>query len=112
KDLSCTERSKMEVSTMKLSIGKKLGLAFGVVVVIMILAGSFSLLELNRSAAAFRDVSEHEMTAALAAFGIRANFDEMVWATKNILLRGKDREILSKEIERFHYKKDRLETMW
>jgi len=102
----------MEVSTMKLSIGKKLGLAFGVVVVIMILAGSFSLLELNRSAAAFRDVSEHEMTAALAAFGIRANFDEMVWATKNILLRGKDREILSKEIERFHYKKDRLETMW
>ena len=97
---------------MKLSIGKKLGLAFGVVVVIMILAGSFSLLELNRSAAAFRDVSEHEMTAALAAFGIRANFDEMVWATKNILLRGKDREILSKEIERFHYKKDRLETMW
>jgi len=78
----------------------------------MILAGSFSLFELNKSAAAFRDVSEHEMTAALAAFGIRANFDEMVWATKNILLRGKDRELFSKEIERFNYKKDRLETMW
>jgi methyl-accepting chemotaxis protein len=97
---------------MKLNIGKKLGLAFGVIVVIMILAGSFSLFQLNKSAAAFRDVSEHEMTAALAAFGLRANFDEMVWATKNILLRGKDREILSKELERFHYKKDRLETMW
>jgi len=36
----------------------------------------------------------------------------MVWATKNILLRGKDREIFAKEIERFNYKKDRLETMW
>jgi methyl-accepting chemotaxis protein len=97
---------------MKLNIGKKLGLAFGVVVVVMILAGSFALFQLNRSAAAFRDVSEHEMTAALAAFGIRANFDEMVWATKNILLRGKDREIFYKEIERFNYKKNRLETMW
>jgi CHASE3 domain sensor protein len=97
---------------MALNIGKKLGLAFGTIVVIMILAGSFSLFQLNKSAAAFRDVSQHEMTAALAAFGIRANFDEMVWATKNILLRGKDREIFSKEIERFNYKKNRLETMW
>jgi len=97
---------------MKPDISKKLGLAFGAVVAVMILAGSFSLFELNKSAAAFRDVSEHEMTAALAAFGIRANFDEMVWATKNILLRGKDRELFSKEIERFNYKKDRLETMW
>jgi CHASE3 domain sensor protein len=97
---------------MALNIGKKLGLAFGTIVVIMILAGSFSLFQLNKSAAAFRDVSEHEMTAALAAFGIRANFDEMVWATKNILLRGKDRKIFSKEIERFNYKRNRLETMW
>jgi methyl-accepting chemotaxis protein len=97
---------------MELNIGKKLGLAFGVIVVIMILAGGFSLFQLNKSAAAFRDVSQHEMTAALAAFGIRANFDEMVWSTKNILLRGKDREIFSKEIERFNYKKNRLETMW
>jgi methyl-accepting chemotaxis protein len=97
---------------MKLSIGKKLGLGFGVVVVIMILAGSFALYQLNKSAAAFRNVSEYEMTAALAAFGIRANFDEMVWATKNILLRGKDKKTLSKEIEIFNYKKDRLETMW
>ena len=97
---------------MQLNIGKKLGLAFGTIVVIMILAGSYSLFQLNKSAAAFRDVSDHEMTAALAAFGIRANFDEMVWATKNILLRGKDREIFSGEIERFNYKKDRLENMW
>jgi len=97
---------------MQPNIGKKLGLAFGTIVVIMILAGSFSLFQLNKSAAAFRDVSQHEMTAALAAFGIRANFDEMVWATKNILLRGKDREVFAKEIERFNYKKDRLETMW
>src|SRR4030042_7186090 len=97
---------------MKLNIGKKLGLGFGVVVVIMILAGSFALYQLNKSAAALRDVSEHEMTAALAAFGIRANFDEMVWATKNILLRGKDRKTISKEIERFNYKKNRLETKW
>lgn len=97
---------------MQLNIGKKLGLAFGTIVVIMILAGSYSLFQLNKSAAAFRDVSEHEMTAALAAFGIRANFDEMVWATKNILLRGKDREIFAGEIERFNYKKDRLENMW
>jgi CHASE3 domain sensor protein len=97
---------------MQPNIGKKLGLAFGTIVVVMILAGSFSLFQLNKSAAAFRNVSEHEMTAALAAFGIRANFDEMVWATKNILLRGKDREIFSKEIERFNYKKNRLETMW
>lgn len=97
---------------MQLDIRKKLGFAFGTIVVIMILAGSYSLFQLNKSAAAFRDVSEHEMTAALAAFGIRANFDEMVWATKNILLRGKDREIFSEEIERFNYKKDRLETVW
>ena len=97
---------------MKLNIGKKLGLGFGAVVVIMVLAGSFALYQLNKSAAAFRNVSEHEMTAALAAFGIRANFDEMVWATKNILLRGKDRETFSKEIAIFNYKKNRLETLW
>jgi CHASE3 domain sensor protein len=97
---------------MKLSIGKKLGLGFGTVVVIMVLAGGFSLNQLNKSAAAFRNVSEHEMTAALAAFGIRANFDEMVWATKNILLRGKDRETFSKEIAIFNDKKNRLETLW
>lgn len=97
---------------MQPNIGKKLGLAFGTIVVIMILAGSFSLFQLNKSAAAFRDVSQHEMTAALAAFGIRANYDEMVWATKNILLRGKDREVFSKEIETFNFKKNRLETMW
>jgi methyl-accepting chemotaxis protein len=97
---------------MALNIGKKLGLAFGVIVVIMILAGSFSLFQLSKSAAAFRDISQHEMTAALAAFGIRANFDEMVWATKNILLRGKDREVFAKEIETFNYKKNRLESMW
>jgi CHASE3 domain sensor protein len=97
---------------MKLSIGKKLGLGFGTVVIIMVLAGGFSLYQLNKSAAAFRNVSEHEMTAALAVFGIRANFDEMAWATKNILLRGKNREILSKEIEIFNDKKNRLETLW
>jgi methyl-accepting chemotaxis protein len=97
---------------MKLSIGKKLGLGFGLVVVIMVLAGGFALYQLNKSAAAYRAVSEHEMTAAIAAFGIRANFDEMVWATKNILLRGKDKETFYKEIEIFNYKKDRLETMW
>ena len=97
---------------MKLNIGKKLGLGFGVVVVIMVLAGSFALYQLNKSAAAFRNVSEHEMTAALAAFGIRANFDEMVWCTKNILLRGKDRETFSKEIAIFNEKKNRLETLW
>lgn len=97
---------------MKLNIGKKLGLGFGVVVVIMVLAGGFALYELNKSVAAYRDVSEHEMTAALAAFGIRANFDEMVWATKNILLRGKDQKILYEEIGVFNDKKNRLETMW
>jgi CHASE3 domain sensor protein len=33
---------------MKLNIGKKLGLAFGVVVVVMVLAGGFSLYQLNK----------------------------------------------------------------
>jgi len=97
---------------MKLNIGKKLGLAFGVIVVVMVLAGGFALYQLNKSSAALRDVSEHEMTAALAVCGIRANFDEMVWSTKNIILRGTDRETFSKEIETFNYKKNRLETMW
>jgi CHASE3 domain sensor protein len=97
---------------MKPDIGKKLGLAFGVIVVVMVLAGGFALYQLNKSSAALRDVSEHEMTAALAAFGIRANFDEMVWTTKNIILRGTDRETFSKEIETFNYKKNRLETIW
>lgn len=97
---------------MKLNIGKKLGLAFGVIVVVMVLTGGFALYQLNKSSAALRDVSEHEMTAALAVCGIRANFDEMLWATKNILLRGTDRETFSKEIETFNYKRNRLETMW
>jgi CHASE3 domain sensor protein len=97
---------------MTRNIGKKLGLGFGVVVVIMVLAGSFALYQLNKSSAALRDMSEHEMTASLAVFGIRANFDEMVWATKNILLRGTDRETFYKEIELFNYKKNRLETIW
>jgi len=35
-----------------------------------------------------------------------------VWATKNILLRGTDRETFYKEIETFNYKKNRLETVW
>jgi CHASE3 domain sensor protein len=97
---------------MKLNIGKKLGLGFGVVVVIMVLAGSFALYQLNKSSAALKDMSEHEMTASLAALGIRVNFDEMVWSTKNILLRGTDRETFYKEIEAFNYKKNRLETVW
>jgi CHASE3 domain sensor protein len=97
---------------MQLNIGKKLGLAFGVVVIVMVLAGGFALYQLNKSRAALRDVSEHEMTAALAVCGIRANFDEMLWATKNILLRGTNREAFSKEIETFNYKKNRLEAMW
>jgi methyl-accepting chemotaxis protein len=97
---------------MKLDIGKKLGLGFGVVVVVMILAGGFALYQLGKSSAALRDMSEHEMTAVLAAFGIRANFDEMVWSTKNILLRGTNRETFYKEIETFNYKKNRLETLW
>jgi CHASE3 domain sensor protein len=97
---------------MRVSMGKKLGFGFGVVVVIMIIAGGLALYQLNKTAAAFRNVSEHEMTAALAAFGMRANFDEMVWATKNILLRGKDKETFSQEMEIFNYKKDRLEQMW
>jgi CHASE3 domain sensor protein len=97
---------------MKQNIGKKLALGFGVIVVIMVLAGSFALYQLNKSSAALRDVSEHEMTASLAAFGIRANFDEMVWSTKNILLRGTDQEAFYQEIEVFNYKKNRLETIW
>jgi methyl-accepting chemotaxis protein len=97
---------------MKRNIGKKLGLGFGVIVLVMVLAGGFALYQLNKSSAALRDVSEHEMTASLAALGIRANFDEMVWATKNILLRGTDQETFYKEIEIFNYKKNRLETMW
>ena len=90
----------------------KLGLAFVVMVGVTVLAGGFALYQLNRSSAALRDMSEHEMTASLAAFGIRANFDEMVWATKNLLLRGTDQEIFFKEIETFNYKKTRLETLW
>ena len=97
---------------MKLNMGKKLGLGFGVIVVVMVLAGGFALYQLEKSRAALRDMSEHEMTASLAAFGIRANFDEMVWATKNILLRGTDRETFYKELEIFNAKKDRLETTW
>jgi CHASE3 domain sensor protein len=97
---------------MKLNIGKKLGVSFGVVVVIMVLAGSFALYQLSKSRAALRNVSEHEMTAALAVCGIRANFDEMVWATKNIILRCTDQETCCKEMERFNYKRNRLETMW
>jgi CHASE3 domain sensor protein len=98
---------------MKLNtIGKKLGFGFGVIVVVMVLAGGFALYQLNKSRAALRDISEHEMTASLAAFGIRANFDEMVWATKNILLRGTDQEIFYKELEIFNAKKERLETTW
>jgi len=97
---------------MKPNIGKKLGVSFFVVVVVMLLGAAFGLYQLNRSSAAFRDVSEHEMTASLAAFGIRANFDEMVWATKNLLLRGTHQETFHKEIETFNYKKNRLETMW
>lgn len=97
---------------MKLNIGKRLGLGFGVVVVVMVLAGGFALYQLNKSSAGLRDMSEHGMTAALAAFGIRGNFDEMVWSTKNILLRGTDRETFQKEIEVFNYKRNRLETLW
>jgi methyl-accepting chemotaxis protein len=97
---------------MRLNIGKKLGLGFGVAVVVMILAGGFALYQLSQSSAALKDMSEHEMTAALAAFGMRANFDEMVWATKNILLRGTDRETLYKEIGTFNSKRSRMETMW
>jgi len=97
---------------MASSIGKKLGLGFSVIVVVMVLAGGFALYQLNQSRAALRDMSEHEMTASLAAFGIRSNFDEMVWATKNMLLRGTDREAFYKEVEIFNNKKDRLETVW
>lgn len=97
---------------MKLSIRKKVGIGFVVIVLVMVIAGGFALYQLNKSRAALRDVSEHEMTASLAAFGIRANFDEMVWATKNILLRGIDQETFYKEIETFNYKKNRLETIW
>jgi len=97
---------------MKRAIEKKLRLGFGVVVVVMLLAGGFALYQLNKSQAALRDVPEHELNATLAAFGIRANFDEMLWVTKNILLRGKDRETFYKEIETFNYKKNRLETLW
>jgi len=97
---------------MASSIGKKLGLGFSVIVVVMVLAGGFALYQLNQSRAALRDMSEHEMTASLAAFGIRSNFDEMVWATKNMLLRGTDRETFYKEVEIFNNKKDRLETVW
>jgi CHASE3 domain sensor protein len=95
---------------MKLTM--KLGLAFSVMVGVTVLAGGFALYQLNRSSAALRDMSEHEMTASLAAFGIRANFDEMVWTTKNLLLRGTNQEIFFKEIEMFNYKKTRLETLW
>ena len=97
---------------MASSIGKKLALGFIVIVVVMVLAGGFALYQLNQSRAALRDISEHEMTASLAAFGIRSNFDEMVWSTKNILLRGTNREAFYKEIEIFNNKKDRLETVW
>jgi CHASE3 domain sensor protein len=79
---------------------------------VMVLAGGFALYQLHKSRAALRDMSEHEMTASLAAFGLRANFDEMVWATKNILLRGTDRETRYKELEIFNAKRDRIETTW
>lgn len=101
-----------EEDAMKLSIEKKLGLGFIVIVLVMVFAGGFALFQLNKSRSALRGVSEHEMTASLAALGIRANFDEMVWATKNILLRGTDQDTFYKEIEIFNFKKNRLETMW
>jgi len=97
---------------MNSGIGKKLGLGFGVVVVMMACAGGFAVYQLAKSSAALRDISEHKMTAAVAAFGVRANFDEMVWSTKNILLRGTDRETFDKELELINMKKERLETVW
>lgn len=97
---------------MERGLEKKLGLGFGVVVVLILLAGGFALYQLSMSSAALRDVSEHEMSAALASCAIRANFDEMVWATKNILLRGTDQQTFYKEIEKLNDNKNRLETIW
>jgi methyl-accepting chemotaxis protein len=97
---------------MHTGIGKKLGLGFGVAVLVMVLAGGYALYELSKSRGALRDVSKHKMKAALAAFGIRANFDEMIWTSKNILLRGTNEQLFDKELEIFRYKRDRLENIW
>jgi len=96
---------------MKMTIGRKLGLGFGVVVLLLTVAGGFGLYELNSTATTMRDVSE-DLDAAVYAFGLRGDLDEMVWATKNILLRGTDPAVLEKELAEFADKKNRLETEW
>lgn len=96
---------------MKLTIGRKLGLGFGLVVVLLVAAGGFGLYELNSTATTMSDVAD-DLNAAVYAFGIRGDLDEMTWATKNILLRGTDQATLEKELAEFADKKSRLETEW
>lgn len=96
---------------MKLTIGRKLGLGFGLVVVLLVAAGGFGLYELNSTATTMSDVAD-DLNAAVYAFGIRGDLDEMTWATKNILLRGTDPATLEKELAEFADKKSRLETEW
>jgi len=97
---------------MNSGIGKKLGIGFGVIVAVMTCAGGYAIYQLAKSSAILRDITEHKMTAAVAAFGVRSNFDEMVWSTKNILLRGTNRETMDKELELLNMNKERLETIW
>ena len=83
---------------MKLNIGAKLALGFGAVMLVLGAAAGYGVWQLNNVSSTFTYVDETRTAAVLEVFQLRANFDEMVWASKNVLLRGTDREDFDKYV--------------
>lgn len=85
---------------MKVTIGKKLGLGFSLVIGFMLIGTLIGVFQMNNTINTLRQVSEEYLALAIDGTGVRANFSEIVWSTKNILLRGSNTNLIRKELEK------------
>lgn len=94
---------------MRITIGKKLGIGFFAVIIVLLTGALFGIYQMRRSSDMLQNVSKRRLALAIEGMAVRACFDEMVWSTKNILLRGTDMNETRKNLLAIDEKKKQLD---
>ena len=93
---------------MRRTIGKKLGIAFTIVIVMILIAEVIGIVMMGSSIVSLRKIPEERLAMALATMEVKANGSDQRCALTNVLLFGNNRETFDKQLAIFETKSKQM----
>lgn len=94
---------------MRITIGKKLSFGFLIVIVVLLAGTIMGIYRMNLASSTLQNVAHRHLVLAVDGMAVRASFAEMVWNTKNILIRGNDLAETRKNLNAMDDRKKQLD---